>query len=97
MRLFFFVRKQTDGCVRFANRDSQTDRVLPYERTPPGGMTPEICSSGCNNAGFKLAGVENGGESCCTCFTGLFNELSSSDQTSLLKSVVMMSRVGRKP
>ena len=78
----------TDGCVRFANSDSENNRALKNEFTPPNGITPESCCNECNDNGFILAGVENQGSSCCMCFELLFDELSSTYQTSLLKSVI---------
>ena len=66
-----FVRKQTcDGCLRFANSDSNDARTLT-EKTPVDGAynnSVESCVGACGDAGYRLAGVEFAGE-CCTCFT----------------------------
>ena len=64
-----------DGCVRFANSDSETNRLLVHSGTPDGPLTVERCALACFGANFRMAGVENG-VSCCTCFTCIFDELS---------------------
>jgi hypothetical protein len=47
------------------------------------------CTEACWANDFAYAGVEFTLE-CCTCFTCLFDELSSPDQTSLLKGVTIL-------
>ena len=65
----------TDGCVRFANSDSEDKRVLENEFTAPNGNTPESCLNLCHERGYILGGVENGGASCRTCFKCLLDGL----------------------
>ncbi len=68
----FFVRKRTcDGCVRFANSDSNDRRFLTVRTIAIGGVSNnsvESCIGACEGAGYPLAGVEFANE-CCTCFT----------------------------
>ena len=73
----------TYGCVRFMNSDSADNRVLAHEVDLKGAGTVELCVNTCSNQQYSIAGVENGGVSCCTCLKCLFDELSSTDQTSL--------------
>jgi hypothetical protein len=77
--------------VCFANRLG----TLRNKTTPVGGqdkLSVETCISACHNGGFLQGGVGN--NTCCTCFTCLFDEHSSTDQTSLLKTVIMIRTVG---
>ena len=86
----------TDGCTRFENRDSEDNRVLANDFTAPNGNTPDSCIGLCDQKGFIRGGVEDGGLSCCTCFKRLFDVLSSTDQTWLLKGVIMWRRIPSK-
>ncbi len=67
-----FVRKQTcDGCLRFANSDSNDARTLTVKTQVDSGIfnnSVEGCVSACGDAGYPLAGVEFADE-CCTFFT----------------------------
>ena len=78
----------TDGCVRFTNSDSAANRVLANPVSLKGAGTVELCVNACSDQQFPVAGVENGGASCCTCLKCLFDELSSTDHTSLFKFVI---------
>ena len=64
---------------------------LTDEETPDGGadkLTPKTCLAKCHSKQATGGGVGN--NKCCTCFTCLFNEHSSTDQTSLLKTATLV-------
>ena len=67
------------------------DGTLTDEETPEGGadkLTPKTCLAKCHSMQATQGGVGN--NKCCTCFTCLFDEHSSTDQTSLLKTALMV-------
>jgi hypothetical protein len=79
-----------DGCVRFANSDSPPGTNLLVQPTVPNNSV-ESCISACQGQGqgYVVAGLENA-------VRVSLRELSSTDQidqTSLLKSVPVMSRL----
>jgi len=79
--------------VRFANSDPDDARALAVRTLVKGGPemnSVESCIGACGAAGYSLAGVEFANE-CCTFFTSSLDALSSPDQTSLFKGVVMYS------
>ena len=80
----FFIRKRPcDMRLRFGNSDSETARILPHEMNPAGIINVTNCLATCVVQNYPYGGIENGGRSCCMCFACLFDELSSTDQTSL--------------
>jgi hypothetical protein len=87
---FLFGNGTSDGCVRFVNSDSNDARALivPMTDSVIGSKTVENCVKACGVAGYTIAGLELAQE-CCTC--RIFDELSSPDNTSLLKGVTLFS------
>lgn len=46
------------------NRDSVSNRVLPFKADFPFGTDPDRCTAACKTSGYKYAGLEFGSECC---------------------------------
>ncbi|KAF4605830.1 hypothetical protein EYR40_004620 [Pleurotus pulmonarius] len=46
------------------NRDSVSNRVLPFQADFPFGTDPDRCTAACKTSGYKYAGLEFGSECC---------------------------------
>ena len=76
-----------DGCVCFVKRLGGL--TLKLDTNNP---TVEKCIGTCSSSNYTQAGVS--GAYCCTCFTILFDEHFSTDQTSLSKTVIHLPAGG---